>query len=318
MGANNVITARTIRFRISEVAWNEKHSDSVTGYHVQVQKIDREGNTTNWYGYENKILSVTRTAFNEQTGQNHDVSIDLSSSSFYSNFLTSDGDGSGSDFLNGANLFNDSSQILLRIRPYIGKGDPVRNEVGSWSDPLILVDNTAPCDSDFVTGLYCNDLQKGGVQILENVSFNNATGLKTQDTGYVEVVFPEDMDPTGPAPTISFFYGPFGGVNPSAELRAIPQSSNKSRWINGRKYRIYISVPVFDYTCSDAVNEGAYYNISVAGCRDASGNSIQTYGTNGSVASDDILQNDRALQSTAKNAQIQGSNSVAKGFITCD
>jgi hypothetical protein len=157
----------------------------------------------------------------------------------------------------------------------------------------------------------------GGVSISENINFNRGTGAVTNDSGFIEITFPEDMDPTGPGPSATFFYGPFGGTNPPLPIISIPEGIDQSRWIGARRYRIYISVPAFDYTFG-ATDQGAFYNVSVAGCRDASGNKIQTYGTNGTLASSSITAVTRNSKTNAASNQKPGSSSVIAGFRLCD
>jgi hypothetical protein len=315
VGISNTITDASIKFKIGESAWNENHSDSVDGYQVQVQKIDRRGNATGWYDTDKAVASIIWTTANANNNM-RDAEISFTSSSFYNAFLTPDGDGTGNYYVNNSSLFNDSSQIRIRIRPYVGEGDPMQGEVGIWSTSLAIADNVAPCDSDFVTAANCDNLAKGGVQVSPFVNFNNAAGTAPNSNGYIDIAFPEDMDPSGPAPSVTFFYGPFGGTNPPAELTAVPPNTGKSKWVNARRYRFFITVPVFDYTHALS-DEGAYYNISVAGCRDAGGNVIQTYGSNGNLASSDINAVGRNTRLAASAGQLQGSSSVVAGFNQC-
>ncbi|MBN1308872.1 MAG: hypothetical protein JXA18_13195 [Chitinispirillaceae bacterium] len=317
VGAANTITASSIKFLISESAWNAKHADSVSGYQVQVQNVDRRNGESGWYDVTTTITTTPYPTANQEKLRNRKAEIDLTPASFYTGILTPDGDATGTYFLNSTNLFNDSSSIQIRIRAFVGSGDPLRNEVGVWSSSIAFVDNVAPCDSDFVTSSNCNTLTKGGIQITENIAFNNSAGSATSNTGYIEITFPEDMDPNGPAPSITFFYGPMGDTNPHAALSAVPDNSGKNRWISARKYQLHISVPVFDYT-NGYSDQGAFYNVSVAGCRDASGNVIQTYGSNGTLASDDIEGDDRPTRTAAAAELKQGSACVIAGFARCD
>lgn len=317
VGVANTISASSLKFLISESAWNARHADSVTGYQVQVQKVDRRTVESGWYDLTAKITATPYPVSNQDKLRKRKAEIDVTTASFYNGLLTPDGDGTGTFFLNSTNLFNDSSRIQLRIRPFVGSGDPLRREVGVWSAPLTFVDNVAPCDSDFVTASNCNVLAKGGVQISENISFNNKSGGGVSDTGYIEITFPEDMDVSGPAPAISFFYGPMSDTNPPAALSVLPESSGKSRWVNARRYQISISVPVFDFT-NGASDKGAFYNVSVAECKDVNGNVIQTYGSSGSLAKSDITAAGRPARAEAAVELRQGSSCVVAGFVRCD
>jgi len=317
VGSTNVTTPSSLKFRINESAWNSRHADSVTGYQVQVQNVDRKNRAGGWYDLSSTIATTPYPTSNQERLHIRKAEIDLTAATFYSGLQIADGDGTGSFYQNGANLFNDSNSIQLRIRPFIGEADPLRHEVGLWSQPLSLTDNAAPCDSDFVTGSNCNNLAKGGVQIIENVSFNNGSGSTVADTGYIEIIFPEDMDVNGPAPSVTFYYGPMGGTNPPAPLAAVPESSGKNHWISARRYQIYIAVPVFDYTWG--LSElGSYYNVSVAGCKDVSGNEIAVYGTPGSIAQSDHTAASRSSRLSAAAELKQGSSCVVSGFFRCD
>lgn len=317
VGSMNTVTSTSIKFLISEAAWNSRHGDSVAGYQVQIQKVDRRNSESGWYDFAATISSIPYSIVNPDRFRTRDAQIDLTTASFYNSLLSADVDGTGSFFLNSSNIFNDSSRVQVRVRPYIGSGDPLHGEVGRWSSPITFADNVAPCDSDFVTGANCNNLAKGGVQITESISFNNSAGSGATDTGYIEIAFPEDMDPSGTAPSITFFYGPMGTTIPSQALSIIAESGTKSRWINARKYRAYIWVPVFDYT-NGGTDQGAYYNIDVAGCKDASGNLVQSYGNIGDLANTDISATGRATRTAAAAKQSTGSRSVIAGFTRCD
>lgn len=76
-------------------------------------------------------------------------------------------------------------------------------------------------------------------------------------------------------------------------------------------------MPVFDYT-NALGSDGAFYNIGVAGCKDASGNVVQSYGTNGPIANGDITATGRGNRTAATIGQVLGSGSVVAGFVRCD
>jgi hypothetical protein len=311
VGGSNVATSSSLKFRINESAWNSRHTDSVAGYQIQVQSVDRKKKASGWYDLTTSIATTPYPSSNQEMLRIRKAEIDLTTLSFYSGLQIADGDGTGSFYQNSTNLFNDSNSIQIRIRPFIGGADPLRHEVGVWSQPLSFTDNVAPCDSDFVTAQNCNNLTKGGIQITENISFNNSSGSAVSDTGYIEITFP------GPVPTVTFYYGPMGATNPPAPLATHPESSGKNNWISARRYKLFISVPVFDYTWG--LSElGAYYNVSVAGCKDVSGNVIGAYGTPGSLAQSDYTAANRPSRISAVTELKQGSSCIISGFVRCD
>jgi hypothetical protein len=316
VGVGNTLSPAALKFQLTEAAWNSNHSDSVTGYQVQIKRQDRDGSVTGWQNLQQVIPSALSPVSNLIPGK-REVQIDLTGDPVYPGLLTPDGDGESQFFSNGRNLFNDSSVIRIRVRPYVGEGDPTMGETGAWSDPVVFYDNAAPCDSDFVGAANANNLATGGVRVTEHVSFNNASGSQAVDTGYIEVTFPEDMSLVGAAPAVTFFYGPFGGANPPEPITPVNPGETRSRWINARTYRIFLSIPAFDFTHGGSGN-GAFYSVSVAGVADASGNAIQAYGSNGTLAIPDYQGAGRATRVSANAEQQQGSMSVTKGFVLCD
>jgi hypothetical protein len=315
-GTANANSATQLKFLIAEAAWNANHGDSVEGYEVQFQRRSRNGNITGWYDYPDRIPAVDWSLALAGSRYTRDASIQPSQSSDFNLLSVSDADGFGSFYQNGSNLFNDSTQINIRIRPYVGTGNPGRDEVGQWSDSIVFVDNVAPCDSDFVTASHCNNLSRGGVQVVENINFDNSSGLAANTEGYIDIRFPEDMNPQGPSPEITFFYGPFDGnsaSDPTEELTVLSQSG----WVDARRYRVFVSVPVFDYTHGGS-GDGAYYNVSVADVQDGSRIAIHTYGSNGPTASSSISAVGRPNRSSATSGQSPGSSSVVQGFVECN
>jgi hypothetical protein len=310
MGAINVFDLSPyyypMRLRIKEAAWNPNHNDSVSGYQIQVQKIDRSGIAGGWF----PVVVTAKTIPYSPSGTGISTqTIEMRYEDFITSLITPDNDGNSSYFYeNGNSFFNDSCTFQIRIRPYVGSGNPQNFEVGQWSDALEYIDNIAPCDSDFVTAQYCNDIYSGGTRTYEYVTWKNS-GTTIVQTGYISVEFSEDMDITGPAPRISIYYGTFGG-NPPVD--SIVTGLGSSGWSSARSYRCFVGVPVGDYTHGND-STGVFYNVNVAGCKDASGLAIQAYGTDGVKAKKHPGDADRVNWKDA-NDQMQGSRSVIKGF----
>jgi hypothetical protein len=202
-------------------------------------------------------------------------------------------------------MLNDSARILVRIRPCIGDPQSPAIRVGPWSNTLTIVDNVAPCDSEFVTGAFCDSISCGGVMVASTVLWNNQTGIVIS-SGYIQITLPEDMDIRAKAPGVSLYMGKFQDTLPPLPLTI---NAAGSRWVNARSYRCAISVPPYDYTHLQD-SSGAYFNVSVAGCRDIAGNVIMAYGTDGEKAKTGVNMKDA-------NDQAQGSASVIRRFWLC-
>jgi hypothetical protein len=256
-----------LRFRIKEAAWNPAHGDSVSGYEIQVRKTDRAGNASPWYDVYNRVPALQYSP--SSSGINF-VSIDVRYEDFYGALITPDKDGTAYFYSNGQSFFNDSCRFSIRVRPYIGQGQTANNQTGQWSNVLTYADNVAPCDSDFVTAQNCGMAYRGGIDVYDYVEWNN-TQADTVRTGYISVGFPEDMDITGPAPKITLYYGTFAGNPPKDTIEIAVLGS---RWSSARTYQCFLGIPPGDYTHAND-STGVYYNVSVAGCRDASGVVIQ-------------------------------------------
>ncbi len=303
VGSSNAGGDNSLILRIQEAAWNSNHSDSVGGYQVQVQKVDKVGNTTPWYFAETTVPTISYSS--AKPGINT-KSLDITAENFYSLIVSEDLDNEGSFYQNGPSLLNDSTRIKIRVRPYVSDGNSLLGQVGVWSAEAVLADNVAPCDSDFVSLLYCDSLPMGGVRVTSFMIWNNTT-LVPITVGYIQIEFPEDMDISGTAPVATVYNGTFGGTLPATPVTT---GTAGSGWYSGRIYRCYVSVPPGDFT-HGASGMGSYYNVSVAGCRDASGNVIQTYGTDGTLASTNV---DKANATD----HIPGSASVIKFFQLCE
>ncbi len=299
VGTANAGSDSSLILRIQEAAWNSSHNDSVNGYQIEVRRTDKAGNITTWYFGETTVPTLTYSAM--KTGINK-AFLNITGENFYPVIATKDLDEGGTFYQNGLSLFNDSARIGFRVRPYVSTGNPLNNYVGVWSGAIDLADNVAPCDSDFVTSLLCDSLPMGGVRVTSYVPWVNPSSLPFPN-GYIEIQFPEDMTVTGTVPVVSVYYGTFGGAIP---VTPVTVGTSASGWLDARTYRCFITVPPGDYTHAGD-GTGCYYNVSVAGCKDASGNVIRTYGTNGALASTNV---------DMVNAidQVPGSASVVRGF----
>ncbi len=309
VGSGNVQISSALKFRIEESAWNENHKDSVSGYEVQIRKIDRYGVTSQWYNVSDKVES---RKYSEGLSPYLSTSISVRNESYYYDLQTDKPDGQAVTYSNYASMFNDSSVIQLRTRPFVGIEGYTNYRTGSWGEPVSISDNVAPCDSDFVTMLYCDNQYYGGVTVNEYVDFSN-TSNDIVASGYIEVKFPEDMDVTGPSPKITFYYGTF--ENDTTITMPLTTIDVISTWYSARIYRAYIAVPPGDYSNNND-GTGAFFNVSVAGCKDLSGIEIDTYGTDGIQAVSDLSVEERVNMADITD-QIKGSSSLILGFKRC-
>jgi hypothetical protein len=302
VGGENAGSNTKIILRFKEAAWNSFHDDSVGGYQIQAQKIDRSGKATAWYTAEATLPSASFSPIKDGISI---VTFSMGSELFFPAFNTQDLDGDGVYYQNKMSIFNDSARILIKIRPFVGDLNYRTPVVGAWSNSISIVDNVAPCDGEFVCGYFCDSISYGGVTVNPTVNWKN-TSSSLQIGGYVEILFPEDMDIRGKSPVVSIYYGSFSGAIPQYPITI---NTALSRWISARNYRCAINIPPGDYT-HNADSTGSYFNVNVAGCRDIAGNAIQNYGTDGEKAK---------LNVDWKNAddQIQGSASVIRRFFLC-
>jgi len=302
VGIQNSGSESQLIVRLKEAAWNINHEDSVSGYQVQAQRIDRSGRATPWYPATTTLPTTAYSPFKDG------VSITgfmIGNEAFYTTLTSQDLDGQGAFYQNSLSLLNDSARILLKVKPYVGDVNSSNCKPGAWSNAITIIDNVAPCDQNFVTGLFCDSIGYGGVNITSTVVWNNQTGA-TVSNGYIQLDFPEDMDIRGTAPVVSLYMGRFKDSIP-------PQpptfNQNLSRWVSARSYRCAINVPPYDYTHHQD-STGAYFNLSVAGCRDIAGNTIPAYGTDGVKAQ-------TGVNMIEADDKIQGSASVIRRFWLC-
>lgn len=309
--ANNAIevnSATSLSFRIQEAVWNATHAQYVDAYQYRIRKVAKTGVATDWFEVADTISDANwSTAWNSVDTNaayaDHRVTINPTTAkavltgTFISNLLAPDRDGSADDYRNGANLFNDSSKIEVQVRAvkdlYPTDGDVLdAGEFGTWSNIITFADNVAPCDSDFVALTNCDDSANGGVGVAGPgvVTLNNA-GAAASYT--ITLTFPEDMD-TATDPTLTMWYEvALGAPNATTAI------SQAGAWTSARTF-------AFTLTLAGGQNytiNAPYYSISVAGVKDASGVTIQSYGDNGTAA-------DGVPLGTADDTDDQGPNNI--------
>jgi hypothetical protein len=308
LGPLNFATSTYLRIMFEEVAWNQDHFDSVKAYQIQVRQISRHGVSTRWL----ECSYVEAKEFTPAVSCTSVAAIALEDLYNYGLLVTPDLDGNAGFYTNDFHIFNDSARVQFRIRPTVGSGDPLKRQVGLWSDTLTFVDNVAPCDKDFVNAANCLAPDKGGVAVSlpPTLKFINASAT----VGYCDITFPEDMDINGPTPIVTFYYGTFNGD--SSITQPIQPHYAGSGWQTGRIYRCLIGIPPGDYTNGNS-GAGAFFNISVAGCRDASGIAVQSYGSDGTMAKTSPTAPDRTNADQITD-HIPGSRSLKPGFYICE
>lgn len=313
LGATSCARESWIPLVFKACAWNQLYTDSVYAYEVQVRKVMRNGAESGWYVLKNQLNAGTYSPGYSQIMLR---SVDLTSETAVNRLRTADQDGAtGYFFRNGSSLFNDSSRIQFRMRPVVGEGDPLKGQVGAWSNAIEYVDNVAPCDRDFVTGVYCDYLYFGGVSASEyNCTFDNSL-RDTLKNGYIAITFPEDMQTGEATPEVTFYYGAFSDTLTDSITGPIAVNTAASGWFNAREYRAYLLIPPGDYSDNNS-GAGAFYNVSVAGCKDAAGNAIQSYGSDGEQAVPDPSGANR-INASLVTDHIPGSRSIIEGFKRC-
>lgn len=273
----------SLSLQISKPAWNAKHSDSVDGYQLRVQKISRKGVKTGWYYYSGIIATDTyNTSIFATAGDNpvkKSIDLDLSAEAFYTNLRTPDMDGDGTDYTNLLGMFNDSARIEIQIRAVNDDDGDTKyessGEVGVWSTSVILADNTAPCDQDFVGTSDIADASTGGVSI-DQIGFDGEV-IDGSGSGTIpftiEITFAEDMNPVSTnKPAVKFFWA----TAPAAVSLPVLDADD-SKWLDARTYRlVYNFKGTVDYSTL-----GGYYAIDVSGVKDGSGIVISGWGSTG-------------------------------------
>jgi Bacterial Ig-like domain len=304
-------TESVLRFRIVESAWNAHHSDSVDAYQWRARKVSRAGVAGDWVVVNNTIATVnylttmsggTTNAANadREVTVNPSTAISTLGGNVFNLITTADKDAAGTDYTNGARLFNDSTRIELQIRAlkdlntdadYLDAG-----EFGAWSSSIYFVDNIAPCDSDFVTGANCATAAQGGVGFATAAVALNRTGLAAGTYTYT-LTFPEDMDTSSDA-GISIFYENALGID-APIVTGTGSYTAAGVWTTARTYVISLTL-----TANTNYSDNApYVAISVAGMKDASGVTIAAYGTLGTAATG-------VTRAAAEVTQTQGSANI--------
>lgn len=310
VGNVNVQTSSNLKFRIEESAWNANHCDSVSGYELQIRKVDRHGIISQWYNIRDKVES---RKYASNLTPYLSVNTSVRYESFYSQLQTESPSGQTVSYSNPKSLFNDSSTIQIRSRPYVGIDGYSNYRTGVWGSPVSITDNVAPCDSDFVSDQYLSNKYSGGVYTYDYVDYDNESD-DTVTAGYIKVEFPEDMNVTGSSPVITFYYGTFD--NDTVIKAPLTINSEKTGWTNARTYYWYVNVPPGDYSNNND-GTGAFYNISVAGCTDLADNVIDSYGTNGVQAVSDLSVETRVNKDDITD-QVSGSASIYSTFKLCN
>lgn len=268
-----------LNLQITKPAWNKLHRDSVDAYQVRVQKISRSGAKSGWFylasdinttDYDSSIFAGTTANPKKMS-----VNLDLSTEAFFTELRTKDMDGDLTGYTNGLGLLNDSTRIEIQVRPVNdddGDGEFVSaGEVGTWSSSVMLVDNTAPCDPDWVGTANVDDSLAGGATV-DVVGFSDdIDGTAGTDVLFTVVVtFAEDMTAVSSnKPSLKIFWE----TAPATAVKPV-LNATESKWINARSYRI---VYEFDGN-TDYTAAGGYYAVDVAGVKDGSGVAIKSWG----------------------------------------
>ncbi len=294
-------TESALHIIITESAWNAKHADSVGQYIWRVRSVSRTGVASGWYVATARINDPKTWSFNSATNASNaqfKTFVNINAEDFKTNLRKADRDGAGTNYTNGADIFNDSTRIELQVAPVkdldaSGTAGDVASEIGTWSSSLTFVDDIAPCDPNFVTGVNCNDVTKGGVQVVAGAysdgGLDRTAGAATTGTYTYVLNFPEDMD-TSTHPVETIYY-----ENIPANLITISGS-----WVTARQYQIVRTLPGgTNYSLNLP-----YYSISVAGMKDASGVSIVASGSVGGAAN-------TITKVVAAGTESQGSQNIS-------
>jgi hypothetical protein len=322
-------TETAYRFLLMESAWNAHHADSVAGYQWRVRAVSRTGVAGDWYEVSpasNITTSAWSTAWNASTLNAANAAkkaiLNVAAARTLLNglivtYLRTNWVGRPG-YSNGNNSFNDSAQIEVQVRPvkdFNADGNYTdAGEFGQWSNSVIVADNIAPCDSDFVMQANLATLAQGGVGVARAIKWdNNNPGDVAFDSAAstVTLTFPEDMD-TSTVPTLTFASGTATaanyslGVIPVDPRVALGNGAGKvTGWTSARAYTAYIlmtSQEDYRSTSPGVPYIGFAINIGVDGMRDASGVTIPAWGALGATGTVDLTN--------GSNGQSNGSVSV--------
>lgn len=218
-------------------AWGEMFNDSVDGYMFAVSK---GGSFYELQDASNVLPAGTYDSWKSPSeladDQWNKITLDLTNETdiYNANYLlTPDKDGTGGKYMNGNDLFNDSTVISIKAIPYLIVGS--KTLLGTWSNVITFADNVAPGDSDFnQTSVSLNDYVDADRFSLFGDWDNFHLASAHNDSIYVR--FPEDMTVTGSVPRITFFDGL------STSFTAPDTTGAGSRWVDGRTYRLGVNL----------------------------------------------------------------------------
>jgi hypothetical protein len=264
----------------TEPAWGAKHDDSLTNFQVRVRRVYKAGTTTNWnLSLRNaapSYIAYNYDEFNNGGGVDPkhwrntlDVTALATVDDFFDvqHLLTTDNDGSGSIFINGDHLYNDSSYVEVQMRPvykYVKAAHVADVSLANkpWTDNNIQTVNTAIGDKIFY-GKWSNTITFGDDVAPGDTTFDNlgvalayptaaANPLTypkpnfdnynfTRDTlGDLQITFNEDMD-TSKAPVITFY----NGLNDTYTSVAPSIVTLGTGWVTARKYQYRMNIPAY-------------------------------------------------------------------------
>jgi hypothetical protein len=289
LNMGDVPPQNTVEMMFYELAFKSNLvADTVSHYQMAVKdsSLNRPGN---WYELVRLIPARHYNQLNPQDSL-HRCTLDLRLASVNDTDVHGAKVGSllrvtaPADYQNDANIFNYGQTIQIKIRPVLSADGRMDNSdvAGAWSAPIIVKDNIAPCDTDFVANPVDPSRlrvdNRGGVNVTVTPCDLNRTAPGTGDGQYIfTFTFPEDMDiDVANRPIITTWYGGLSAT-PATPIEA-DYAQSVSYWSgNAHTYRLVVKVP-------GGINwTGAlpYYAISIAGMKDASGQAIQSWGSLG-------------------------------------
>lgn len=250
--------SNTLALRIVQPSLSQ---DSIKYYQYRTQVIYRNGVASGWfYSSEEETPSYRGLLSTSQeiTGMaSIAASVDLDN---MPGLKVWDKDGDDNDYLNGLAFFNDSSTIEVQVRG-VNENDATKDDDDSytaWSSSIKFVDNVAPFDPVYPG-------HKAVVEIDIPVTLNRTLG--TAATQKYTFKFAEDMD-VSTTPLITFY--------PTAAPS--PVLSASSSWTDARTYEMVYNYAAQDYSAITSVVA------SVMGMKDASGVSIKSTGSTGTLS----------------------------------
>jgi predicted RecA/RadA family phage recombinase len=270
-GISSILAAGQIAVRVKEAAWNSKHSDSVDSYQFRVKS-----GSGDWYILQQSANSLSTNTYNQfdPTVSSNPMLLDLTTESFYNNLLVPDGDGTGSGYSNGQNIFNGGNSVSIECRAVKGTGSSA--SYGPWSGAVAFTANVAPGDS-----VYTVSVSLTGTAMSFNNTGSNINPTNASDSSqYLTLTFPEDMDITT-NPVVTFF-----NPNPTVPTAGVLHVALGSGWIDARTYRAYIGVPGdggsgVNYSSTGL---GWYFSVKASSMKDYNHITLETHGSTGAAA----------------------------------